>query len=310
MVLGDHIASLLLRMFLMYLPQVIEAGKVYKAVPPLFGIKQGKGMKYFTTNADLAQYGQSLFVKNHTLLDDKKKAFNHKEITKIFSLNMDYARDMDILSNTLAVNPYLLELVLYEISDIIEFNIQKETAMAMAQDPNSNDGTKVLIDRSINEAISYSIDNLDYKAFKKKIEKKYRFLNVVKDHGIISIQGLVGDLYQYVFINHHTIDICINMIRHIANSSYRYFYMDNQLVTMYTLIHTLDSILPNNIKRYKGLGEQKPSELRESTMDPAKRTLIRYTIESAKEEIENIRYIDSNKAALLNDLTITRQDLE
>ena len=223
---------------------------------------------------------------------------------------MDYARDMDILSNTLAVNPYLLELVLYEISDIIEFNIQKETAMAMAQDPNSNDGTKVLIDRSINEAISYSIDNLDYKAFKKKIEKKYRFLNVVKDHGIISIQGLVGDLYQYVFINHHTIDICINMIRHIANSSYKYFYMDNQLVTMYTLIHTLDSILPNNIKRYKGLGEQKPSELRESTMDPAKRTLIRYTIESAKEEIENIRYIDSNKAALLNNLTITRQDLE
>ena len=63
MVLGDHIASLLLRMFLMYLPKVIEAGKVYEAVPPLFGIKQGKGMKYFTTNADLAQYGQSLFVK-------------------------------------------------------------------------------------------------------------------------------------------------------------------------------------------------------------------------------------------------------
>ena len=311
MVLGDHIASLLLRMFLMYLPQVIEAGKVYKAVPPLFGIKQGKNMKYFTTNADLAQYGQSLFVKNHTLLTDKKKPISHKEITKIFSLNMDYARDMDILGNTLAVNPYLLELVLYEISDVIEFNIQHETAMAMAQDPNSNDGTKVLTEGSINEAIAYSIANLNYKAFKKKIEKKYRFLTVDKDkNGIINIQGLVGDLYQYVFINHHTIDICINMIRHIGNSPYRYFYMDNQLITMYTLIHTLDSILPSNIKRYKGLGEQKPSELRESTMDPMKRTLIRYTIESAKEEIENIRYIDSNKAALLNNLTITRQDLE
>ena len=56
--------------------------------------------------------------------------------------------------------------------------------------------------------------------------------------------------------------------------------------------------------------EQMPSELRESTLDPGKRTLIRYTIESAKEEIENIRYIDSNKAALLHNLNITRQDLE
>lgn len=296
----------------MYMPQLIDAGLVYAAVPPLFGIKQNGRMRYFTTNVDLAQYGQQLFMKQHTLANMNKKPIGSKETTRIFTHNLDYARDMDILGNTLAVNPILLEMVLYSIADAIEFDVQREIAMAMSKPTDeSDDGTKVLTDGSIHEAVHYSIANLDYKKFKTKVEKAYRFLKVNKDKsGIINIQGLVGDLYQYVFINHHTIDICMDMIRHIANSADRYFLMDGKQVSMYQLINTLDSILPNSIKRYKGLGEQMPSELRESTLDPSKRTLIRYTIESAKEEIENIRYIDSNKAALLHNLNITRQDLE
>jgi DNA gyrase subunit B len=45
---GAHIAALLLRMFVMYYPFLIEAGMVYKAVPPLYSIKDGKKTKYFT----------------------------------------------------------------------------------------------------------------------------------------------------------------------------------------------------------------------------------------------------------------------
>ena len=128
--------------------------------------------------------------------------------------------------------------------------------------------------------------------------------------GTIVIQGLVDDLYQYIFINDHTIRICYDMIQHMSQMEKQEFIMDDKPVTMYTVIKTLDGILPNNIKRYKGLGEQNASELRESTMDPNSRTLIRYTIESAKQEIENIRYIDSNTSTLLNGINVTRQDIE
>lgn len=240
----------------MYMPQLIDAGLVYAAVPPLFGIKQNGRMRYFTTNVDLAQYGQQLFMKQHTLAGMNKKPISSKEITRIFTHNLDYARDMDILGNTLAVNPILLEMVLYSIADIIEFDVQREIAMAMSKPTDeSDDGTKVLTEGSIHEAVHYSIANLDYKKFKTKVEKTYRFLKVNKDKsGIINIQGLVGDLYQYVFINHHTIDICMDMIRHITKSADRYFLMDGKPVSMYQLIKTLDTILPNSIKRYKGLG--------------------------------------------------------
>ena len=35
---GSHIDTLLLRFFIVYMPELIAAGRVYRAVPPLFGI--------------------------------------------------------------------------------------------------------------------------------------------------------------------------------------------------------------------------------------------------------------------------------
>ena len=80
-------------------------------------------------------------------------------------------------------------------------------------------------------------------------------------------------------------------------------------MSLYEVMNLIDKLLPN-LMRFKGLGEQNPSELRESTMSVQNRTLIQYTIESAKDEIEMIRIIDEDKSALLRGIHITRQDIE
>lgn len=54
-----------------------------------------------------------------------------------------------------------------------------------------------------------------------------------------------------------------------------------------------------------------PKQLAESTMHPDSpyRTLLRYTIESAKEEVDMIRYLESNRNDLIKDVKVSRIDL-
>jgi DNA gyrase/topoisomerase IV subunit B len=44
---GCHIRALLLRFFIMYMPQLVQAGKVYSTEPPLYGVKKAKKTVYF-----------------------------------------------------------------------------------------------------------------------------------------------------------------------------------------------------------------------------------------------------------------------
>ena len=53
---GAHIAALLLTFMYRHLPNLIESGYVYIAMPPLFKIKQGKAVKYVYTEEEKEAY--------------------------------------------------------------------------------------------------------------------------------------------------------------------------------------------------------------------------------------------------------------
>ena len=64
---GSHINVLLMSLFLVHLPELVQAGKLYRAMPPLYGIPKGKDMIYLRTDKDfedyVARYGQPKVVK-------------------------------------------------------------------------------------------------------------------------------------------------------------------------------------------------------------------------------------------------------
>lgn len=110
---GAHIRTLVLRFLFMYCKPLVMAGRVYAALPPLYGIPQGKGYRFFADKLDLVKYIQKEFSKAYTIQSTiTKKALTTKEVTSLLFNNADYVADLDKIANTYAIDPFLLEDIL------------------------------------------------------------------------------------------------------------------------------------------------------------------------------------------------------
>lgn len=312
---GAHINTLLLRLFLLYMPELISVGKVYRSVPPLFGVKIGKKNKYFTNKLDFTKYVQALFSSNHSLTTTSNIKLSSVESTGLFYKNADYAYELEVLSNTYAIDISLLEFIMYRYAPYIELQNQSDVGNGLIiSDKNNDEDFIPTINDNVCTMEKYSISkNFNFNAFKKSIEKEFRFITVdkAKKGNDIYIKGLVNSRYQYVFINQKFISGAAKFIRILQSNNALMYKIDGKLSTLYEIMSAFNASTPNGLTRFKGLGEQDPVELGESALRPdSSRTLIRYTIEDVKQEIEMIRYIDSNKVNLFKDITITRQDIE
>ena len=67
-------------MFVMYYPQLIEAGMLYKAVPPLYAVKIGGKSKYFTEQVDIIRYVQKTFMEKLKIKNIMVLKFSNKKI--------------------------------------------------------------------------------------------------------------------------------------------------------------------------------------------------------------------------------------
>jgi DNA gyrase subunit B len=269
---GAHISALLLRMFVMYFPQMIEAGMVYKAIPPLYSIKQGKKNKYFTEQIDIVRYIQKLFVQKYTMATVKKQVLENKQITVFFMKNNDYNYHLLRMANTYAVDPYLLEMIL------INYIMNK--------------------------------DSINVQKLNKDVKSKYRFMGVEKIKNTVIVKGTI-DKSNMVIINDKFIFDC-RYILDILRSNDNYYYLINgELKSIYEIMSLYDNTSPNGVQRYKGLGEMDKEELAESTLYPGSdRTLVRYTLKDAKEQLEAVREYESDSKKILNLVgNISRDDL-
>ena len=95
------------------------------------------------------------------------------------------------------------------------------------------------------------------------------------------------------------------------NNDKFYYTLNGNKVSIYQVMKTYEAMRPSNISRFKGLGEMDKDQLKESTIHPGyDRTLIRYTMEDAKEELEAIREYENNSKKILSLVTtVTRDEL-
>ena len=264
---GNHIKALLLRFFILYMPQLIEAGKVYAALPPLYGIKLGKNKYiYLKDRMDYIKYIQKDFSKNNKVTTVDKKALSSRELSNILYKNIDYEEELTRVADNHAIDPLLLESIL-----VLVYN------------------------------------KVSFAKFSNAIKKQFRFISKVqKQKDTIVIEGLVGSKYQTVFVNDLLISESKTVLDYIEQNTALAYRVNGEVKSIYELMHMFNKSAPSSIQRYKGLGEMDGQRLFDSTLDPTKRTLIRYTMDDVKSEIETIRYYEDDMSRLLQDVKLSR----
>lgn len=273
---GAHIADLLLLMCLKMFPGLVEAGKVFKAVPPLYGIPMGKNRtQYFAERVDFIRYMQKEYYKKNNVTYMNGKPVDSTTFSNILLNYSDYQYDFFIISERYKLNPVLLEIVMSSY-------VKKEK----------------------------------FETLRKRITSEFRFMenaNIVKvPGGTIRIKGLINGRVETLFYNDRFIKDCEPIIepikRAVANNQLE-FLVNGQKTGLYDLVTSaMESI--GSISRFKGLGEMNANQLAESTMSPDTRTLIQYSVNDINESIKIIRQYDSNKKMILQKIgDIDRSEL-
>lgn len=92
------------------MPELVEAGMIYKSVPPLYKIKIGKKIKYIADGKEYASYVQDQIAENIEVYQDGNK-LGKKDIIGMLIDHSTYVEELERLSKRFVCEPKLLEYV-------------------------------------------------------------------------------------------------------------------------------------------------------------------------------------------------------
>lgn len=264
-----HIRPLLCKFFLVYMAPLIMDGRLYSACPPLYYAEIGSGKSR-----------KVIYFNSDAELSDY--------INKIFSKN----NIIEDLNKKRLTPTQISQLILRNMNYI---DMVDHICSSLAIEPH------------LLEVILHNY-RLGYKKLKSVIEKKWRFLKVETVNNTMIISGAMNRKTWMVPVNDRLLGMSMQLEQLMAKSDVGYI-VNGVPMSLYDTIIAFQKLKPANIKRFKGLGEMNKEQLRESTVHPDyNRTLIRYTIDDIKKEINEIRKIESDFSILLNDIRRVRKE--
>lgn len=271
---GSHIAALLIRLFITIFPQLVADGRIFRALPPLFGISVSKKMKYFTEYIDFIKFRQKVFNEKYSVCNINNEKYSNAKILNILMENDEYTFEVNKIANRYAINPLVLEII------VLSF-MKNETLKEMKY--------------HLNEKFRF----LDVKQDKNKI---------------ITVEGLVEDKYNIFFVTEKFSNETKNIQEYLNPAialNYTHFIINNSVMSLYQMMNIFENISLGSLQRYKGLGEMDATKLGESTLLPdSNRILYQYTTDNVMEEIKTIRVYESDKKKFLSMLgNVKRSDL-
>ncbi len=258
---GSHIRTLLLTFFYRQMPELIERGHIYIAQPPLYKIKHGKKERYVKDDHELKQYMLSLALADAELYTGSEKPpLTGDTLEKI-------------------ANEYILsEAVIERMSQVIDSTVMH--ALLRQPDVDLSNGQAAADSAS---RLAARVKDVEIVAEYDDLHERYRLKIMRMSHGNILTSYLDIDFLEsgdYAQIQ-KTAQVFEGLLSHGA-----FIQRGERKQAVGEFKHALEWLLEEakkglNVQRYKGLGEMNPSQLWETTMDPANRRLLRAQIEDS-----------------------------
>ncbi len=260
---GSHIRTLLLTFFYRQMAQLLEAGHIYIAQPPLFKVKRGKREEYVETEAQMARMLLDLGSEGRALVHQRtKRTFKEKALLELLTLLMELESLLKGVSRYRLSAESLLQAYLpkkglpmhyirMDGQEHLLFDDDEVAAFAKKHDLDLDELEKASATAKGQYAEIFEASEIEEMI--KKLQKLDLTLeDYLPEDGKPSFK-LTGESAQQSFAGLREV------LRAIEDEGRRGM----------------------TIQRYKGLGEMNPHQLWETTMDPAKRTLLKVTQEDA-----------------------------
>ncbi|MFC6276496.1 DNA gyrase subunit B [Psittacicella hinzii] len=271
---GSHIRTLLLTFFFRQMPQLIEAGKIYIAQPPLYKLMLDRKAVYLKNNdeynrflIDYALEGADLEVKGQVYSSSQLKDLCDRYLklsAKISAHNKKYSPEvMETLISYLPLN----ESMFTNAQDFTAWMNGLLDLLKSTQDQSIRYEAHLAEDEETKE-LYYRLSEI-----KHGMEATYtlnRDFLMSKDYQ--EVASLAHDLKDILPVSQDTSERY--MVRGEVRKPIKYF---NDFVS------TLLTLATSKLKpsRYKGLGEMNWEELEETTMKVENRTLLKVEVKDA-----------------------------
>jgi len=266
---GAHIRTLLLTFFFRQMPEIIQKGYLYIAQPPLFRVKKGKQEMYLKDERELESYILSLGVQRigvRTETGDNVTSEPLKElllkIREFIFLCGKIGRDNEIM--------VLVEALMALDTDRLEELFS------------SREGMEELCDIVKGYFETRNIDAARTKILEDKECERYMCMFYFEKEGRVKDFKLDYSMLhspEFMAVRKYREELSLFDSPDLVMDG-----NDGSEVTLHSKSEVLDHVLDLgkkgvSIQRYKGLGEMNPEQLWETTMDPARRSLLQVRVE-------------------------------
>ena len=263
---GAHIRTLVLTFLYRQMPELIREGYVYIAKPPLYRVKQGNQETYLERESEL----EELLLRDK--LEDFKLTDASGKTTKLTKSRWQSytrrAKEYEGWASSLQAE-FGHEVVKF----LEESNLLDEEVATLA-------GARKVLDRKAAEAEPFDteiVDDSDAALTVKAIERKT---------GLARSHRLAREMFE-----HHDYrkfaEVHGALLKQVGRPPFEVSFggRSGEALSFQALHGAVLDLARHGaqLTRFKGLGEMNAEQLRETTMDPASRTLQQVTLEDASE---------------------------